>query len=161
MREEARVNTSKYITLGLLVAMRSMTLPAVVTDHLSQKKKRKYRDLADELLHDPQVATFAKMAAGGEMLFDKTEFVPARIGFIPLAGRMGVAASLALAVADEEERARAAVVAALAAGYGSFLAYFLRKRIRKRLKIADTPVALAEDALVTRGALWWRDTYLK
>jgi uncharacterized membrane protein len=155
------MDVGKLFFLGFLVGMRSMTLPATVTDHLATHRNRRHYDFANGLLSDANVATATKAFAAGEILVDKLPFLPPRTTPLPLAERMGVAGLLAAALSPSRQRLPAALIAAVSAALGSYIAYELRRRASRQLGVSDVAIALTEDALTMGGSLVWRDTYLE
>ncbi len=153
------MNTWDAIKLGLLVSMRSMTLPAVMSDYLSHRRPAADDNLLYKLLGTQEIAQLTKVMASGEVAADKTPFIPNRTDWMPLLGRMGVAGIMAGVLARRGERMGAAAAAVGAAAVGSHLAYRLRKGAKERFRLPDLAVALAEDAIVLNGSLAWRDTY--
>jgi uncharacterized membrane protein len=155
------MNIPKLFFLGFLVGMRSMTLPAMVSDYLATRKNPTNENFVDGILSQTNVARATKALAMGELLVDKMPFVPARTTILPLTERMGVAGLLAAGLAKPKERIPAALIAAFSAAVGSFVAYELRRRANDQLEVSDLPIAITEDALTVGGSLLWRDTYLE
>jgi uncharacterized membrane protein len=161
-RQRATVmNLRKLFFLGFLVGMRSMTLPAMVSDYLATHKNRRSQDFVNGVLSDVNVAKVTKALAAGELLLDKLPFLPARTTLLPLAERMTVAGVLAAGLSNSKERLPAALIAAVSAAVGSYAAYELRRRAGDQLQVSDLPIALTEDALTVGGSLLWRDSYLE
>jgi uncharacterized membrane protein len=154
-------NALKFSLLGFLVSMRSMTLPAVVSDYLATQPVWRQGNRGNGLLTDTRVAALTKAMAGGEILLDKLPIVPNRTNLLPLAGRIGVAGTLAVMLAKPDERVTSAVAAALAAAVGTYVMHELRTQATDRLNGNDLPSAITEDALVVGGSLLWRDAYLE
>jgi len=154
------MNIGKLFFLGFLVGLRSMTLPAVVSDYLATDHNDGQSDSTNGLLSDPTIATITKALAAGELMMDKMPFLPARTTVLPLAERMGVAGFLAAGLTDTKERIPSALIAGLSAIVGSYVGYELRRRASK-LNISDVALAATEDALAIGGSLLWRNTYLK
>ena len=95
-------------------------------------------------------------AAAGEMLADKTPFLPARVAPLPLAGRLGAGAAAGLITAltrptaPRHELVVAGVAGAVGALAASFAAYHLRRALSSGVGVPDLLVALGEDALCLR-----------
>lgn len=153
------MNTWDAIKLGLLVALRSMMLPAVMSDYLASRRARQGDNILFNILATQEVAQLTKLMASGEVFADKTPFVPARTEWIPLLGRVSVAAALAAVLAQRGDRINAAAGAVAGAAVGSHLAYHLRKNAKDHFHLPDFAVALVEDSIVFSGAMNWRDEY--
>ncbi len=145
------------VGIGVLVALRSLTLPAVLSNYMAQHESIRRENPSYDLLG--QVATFAKVAAFAEMVVDKTSIVPDRTDLLPLLGRMSVAGALAAVLSSDEDRGQSVLAAVVAAAITTHLALLIRTRLAQRLSVPEPVVALAEDALVTRGAITWRDQH--
>jgi len=148
---------AEAIQIGLLVAMRSMTLPAALSDTLSRdvvpEAARRNEPFPFVLLRNKNVAYFLKLAAVGEIIGDKLPFTPNRTSVGPLFGRMSVAAGLAWTLAEPEERSRMAVIATASAAVSSFAAMTVRQQAAKALHVPDILLALVEDGLVISGSI--------
>ncbi|MCC7447834.1 MAG: hypothetical protein IT324_10470 [Anaerolineae bacterium] len=153
------MKTWEAVGLGLLVAMRSMTLPAVVSEYMTQHHVNRPDDPLYNLLSRPDVALLTKAMAFGEMVFDKTSLAVDRTNMVPLLGRMSVAGVLAAILSKRDERLPAALTAAAAAAVGTYAAYTIRMQAKEQLHIPDPILALTEDALVTSNAARWRDSF--
>jgi hypothetical protein len=92
------------------------------------------------------------MALGGEMVADKFPFVPARTTPGGLASRVG-GAIYAVRSSAKQPGPAAYALAAGAAIATAFAATQLRKAIKKKLKVPDLFIGLAEDAIVA-GLVW-------
>lgn len=145
-------STSVFLALGLgaVAGLRSMTAPALLSRHFA-------RYGADEglarLLGTSPVPSLLAVAAAGELVADKTPFVPNRTDPLPAAGRVAMGALMGVAVADwqGESRVLAALAGAAAALGTTFLGYHLR-RAAADAGLPDLPVALAEDVVAVSTA---------
>ena len=150
--------------LAGLAGLRSMLPLALISRRLVQTGIRPTGVLAP--LGRPAIARSLTVAALGEVLADKTRFIPARIDPLPLAGRVIAGATVAVAVATSRgfvHRANgaappdqggawggvwlAALAGATAALASSFASYQLRRSSTRSLHLPDPVAAVAEDAL--------------
>jgi uncharacterized membrane protein len=150
----------KAIGAGLLIAMRSMALPAVSSDYLARQPTKPKDTEAVPLLQRPDIAMLTKLMAAGEIAVDKTSLIPNRTDLLPIAGRMGVAGLFTALVTRQRDRIPAVIIAMLAAAVGTHLAFQARKLADEKLHLPDPIVAAIEDVIVVRGSILWRDTYL-
>jgi uncharacterized membrane protein len=87
------------------------------------------------------------LAAVGEVIADKTPYVPSRIEPAPLAGRIaagGVAGAL-FAKGNGKSLVPGAILGALASAGGSFAGYAYRTKIGPKTGLPDPLVAIVED----------------
>jgi uncharacterized membrane protein len=91
----------------------------------------------------------------GELIADKTAFVPARIQAGPLAARfaLGALSGSALALAAGMPWILPAAIAGAAAVVGAYTGYWLRRTITSH-GVKDLPIALLEDATAILLALF-------
>jgi uncharacterized membrane protein len=91
----------------------------------------------------------------GELIADKTAFVPARIQAGPLAARftLGALCGSALALAAGMPWILPAAIAGAAAVVGAYAGYWLRRTITSH-GVKDLPIALLEDATAILLALF-------
>ncbi len=145
----------KAARLGVIAGMRSMSAPALISDHLA-------RTQPPALLHSPlaflasaQTALVFKFLAGGELVGDKLPFVPARIAPGPLTGRVasGALSGAAVCLAEGERAEMGALVGAVAAAASTYGFYHFRRWLGQVTKLPDPAIAVAEDALAA-GIGW-------
>ncbi len=134
---------------GLIAGMRSMTLPAFLNHYL----KRRDGGVAN-LLARSAATPLLRLLATGELIADKTPFVPDRTEPPSLAGRAIVGGLCGVAIAERRNGARlgAALLGSAAAVGSTFLSYELRKRISEGSRLPDPVWGLAEDMLVILAA---------
>ena len=132
--------------IGLIAGLRSMAAPALVSHHLSQRS----RGRAPGLLASSRTAAVLKLLAAGEMVGDKTPFIPNRTDPPALAGRAlsGALSGAALAGARGGSPLGAALIGSTAAVGSTFLAYNLRREAGRRSGIPDFLLGLVEDVVV-------------
>lgn len=138
---------TQAFTLGIVCGMRAALGPALVSRHLSGRRRPKLGRL--EFMRSPTTAGVLKVAAAGELVGDKLPFAPARVEPGALSGRIasGALCGAALSLSKRENGAAGAVVGAIGAAFGSYAFYSLRRTLTERGGLPDTAVALAEDAL--------------
>ena len=136
--------------LGVIAGMRSMSAPALVSDHFSRAPSARLAASPLRWLGAPGTAKILKLLALGEVGADKLPGIPARIEPGPLAARgvSGALAGGAVCVAAGESVAGGAVVGALAAVASSFAFYHLRRSLGEKSPVPDPVLASIEDALV-------------
>ncbi|HVF90520.1 MAG TPA: DUF4126 domain-containing protein [Blastocatellia bacterium] len=145
----------KAIGIGVIAGMRSMSAPALVSNHLVRTHPKGSSDTPLKVLAYPKTATLLKGLALGEMIVDKLPVAPARIAPGPLAARI-VSGALCGGVLCAAEGGRAdigAVAGGLAAIAGAYGFYHLRRNIGEESSLPDPLLGLAEDAVVIKGGL--------
>jgi uncharacterized membrane protein len=153
------MRVQEAVGLGVLVAMRSMTLPAIISDYLSEHPAQVNDNLFVNLLTTREIALLTKGMMVGELIFDKLPFTPDRIETLPLLGRVFVAASLAAILSQPGKRISSAILAAISAVVASYILYHIRKRAVNTFRLSAINAGLSEDASVIVGALFWRDLF--
>lgn len=137
---------------GAVAGLRSMIAPALLSRHLARWSGR--TSAATRLLSAGPVPTLLTLAAAGEMVADKTPFIPNRTDPAPMAGRMLIGAFVGAAVAGRRggSTVPAAFVGATAALCTTLLGYRLRRAASTSTDLPDLAVALAEDAVAVSAA---------
>ena len=151
--EVEAVNRGQWLTplgLGVLAGMRSMSAPTLVSRRLSQAPGPR-TDPLSEALSKPWVPKVLGVLALGELVVDKLPKTPARVKFLPMAGRVftGVLAA-ASSVAGQKKSvvALAGLLGGAAAVASAWAFYSLRTVATKRFKVPNAAAAFTEDALV-------------
>ncbi len=135
--------------LGAVAGLRSMTAPALLIWAGYQGWARTAR-----VLRQPRTIKVASALAMGEMIADKTPYIPNRTEPASLAWRIASGAFVggALCRSKRKSVALGAFAGGLGAVAGTYGAFHLRHRLAE--KIPDKLVAVAEDAIaVGSGAL--------
>ncbi len=139
--------------IGVLVGLRSMTPIAAIgwAAHL------KWIDISDShfgVLGSTPVVYILSALALGELIADKTSFVPSRTKLAPLVVRivLGAVCGIALAMATNDFDVAGLVLGAGGAVAGTFGGFHLRRWMVNRLKVPDLTVALLEDAVAVGGS---------
>ena len=147
--------------LGAVAGMRSMTAPALTSDHFARHPSLFLEASPLKGLGLTTTASVLKLMALGEIIVDKLPGVPNRTmpGSLVVRGISGGVCGAAVFLA-EGKRAEIGAVIGVAAAIGStFVTFTLRRSLGQALKIPDPAAAIAEDALalgtgasVLRGA---------
>ena len=147
---------AKAILMGIVAGMRSMTAPALVSEHLTRHKSEELADSAFRLMGDNRVAGVLKIAAAGELIADKLPFVPARIEPGPLAGRVasGALCGATLCAAEGERAGVGAIYGGLSALASSYAFYYLRRKLGETKIVPDATLAVCEDATAVSVGLF-------
>jgi uncharacterized membrane protein len=131
-----------------------MTAPAIVSRAAAS------RDLTIEqpglkLLGSAASANTFTILAAGEILADKTPYIPNRIDPAPLVARIlaGGLCGAAICSAKRQSVLLGSIIGSCAAIGGTFLGYHLRKSAVRNRRIPDFKVALVEDAIAVGGGL--------
>jgi uncharacterized membrane protein len=141
---------AKAVFVGIIAGMRSMSAPALISDHFSKKHSREFEDSALSFLASPTSAAVLKTLAVGEMAADKTPFVPDRIAPPSLAFRAvsGLICGAAVCTAERKRSDIGAAVGGAAAVASTFAFYYFRREIGSRSGLPDPILGVTEDALV-------------
>jgi uncharacterized membrane protein len=141
--------------IGIVAGLRSLTAPAAVSwaAHFHRL------DLRDSRLafFGSTIYVYAISALGiGELIADKLPFVPNRTSPLPMAFRVlsGAICGAALCISANHLILEGALLGALGAVNGAFGGFHVRRLLVKHLKIRDTAIALAEDALAIGAGLF-------
>jgi uncharacterized membrane protein len=140
----------KAAALGAIAGMRSMAAPALLTHEFAEQGPDIGDGRFERLLSSDGVARVMALFAGGEMLADKSEFIPDRTSPLPLVGRavIGSLTAAAFAVHRRHPVFVPAAVGAASAIASTFAAYHLRRYAREELNVPDKLLGLVEDAIV-------------
>lgn len=141
------MGASRYLAsalLGVMAGARSQSVLAFVA----------WRGL-DARLANPLGRTATTLAALGEVIGDKTPWVPDRTATGPLAGRIafGAVGGAAVARAVDAPVLSSALVGGATAGVATFALHRARRWLGQHTPLPDIAVALAEDACVVALAL--------
>lgn len=134
--------------LGCVCGLRSMTAPALVC----WATRLGWLNLAGSHLAFlgwlPSVAVFSLLAMG-ELVADKLPSIPGRNTPGPLAVRFlfGGICGVALMTAGHGSGIAGFLIAGSGGVLGGLAGYTIRRNLKRRFKLADFPVALAEDLI--------------
>jgi uncharacterized membrane protein len=141
--------------IGIVAGLRSLTAPAVVSwaAHFHRL------DLRDSRLAPlgSSIAVYTISALGlGELIADKRPFVPNRTSPLPMFFRIlsGAICGAALCISANRLLWEGTLLGGLGAANGAFGGFHVRRLLVKYLKINDTAIALAEDALAIGAGLF-------
>lgn len=133
--------------LGVMAGIRGMSAPAALGFAFSRQPLEAPPGPLG-LLASPRVSQALAALAVGEVIADKTPWVPARISPPLLVGRALSGALAGAAVARQRKLAPAhAVIGAAAAVASAFAFYALRRAATRRLGVPNVVAGLAEDAV--------------
>lgn len=140
----------KAIGMGAVAGMRCMAAAALVSERLANARGEPLQDSPLHFLANPGVAAGLKALAAGEMVADKTPWIPDRTSPPALGGRILVGALVGAALCSRKDYrpevgALLGVAGAVASTYGM---YHLRRDLGKELNIPDPLLAVGEDFAV-------------
>jgi uncharacterized membrane protein len=145
---------SSAAAIGAVAGLRTFTAPAIVSWAAASGDLRvKQRGL--RMLRSAATANTFLVLAAGELIADKTPYIPDRIDAAPLAGRIvsGGLCGAAICSARRESPVAGAILGGLGAVGGAFLGYHLRKHAVRKHHVPDLGAALVEDAVAVGGGL--------
>jgi uncharacterized membrane protein len=136
--------------LGMLAGMRSMSAPALLSQHLAQHPDPYIAASPLRVLGSPAAATALRLLAVGELVADKLPLLPARTSSGSMFGRLasGGVAGAAVGLMHGQPVWKTAITGSLAAAASAHLAYQVRKQAGARTAIPDAFWGAAEDGLV-------------
>ncbi len=140
----------KSILIGTIAGMRSMSAPALIGNIVSDKAFFGIGNRRLKFLKNSNVYAAMNVLALGEMLADKLPNAPDRIDAPLLTARAisGAACGAAISMLENENKLTGAIIGGAAAIASTFVFFKLRTKADEILKLPDTAVALAEDAVV-------------
>lgn len=127
-----------------------MAAPALLTHELSEDGDGEEFGPLERVLTSERTSQLLALLAGGEMLADKTPYVPNRTDPAPLIGRavIGSLTAAAFAVHRRYPPLLPAAIGAVSAVASTFAAFHARKYIKEQFHVPDRLIGLAEDAIV-------------
>ena len=139
-------------TIGLVAGLRSMMAPAVVS-HVASNGALNLDGSPLAFLASERASIPLAVLAGGEVVADKTPWIPNRTDPPALIARVvtGGLSGAAVAIGGRRDGALGAVIGGLAALGGTFLGFQLRRRAVREGGLPDPVVAVCED-LIAMGA---------
>jgi uncharacterized membrane protein len=144
---------ARAVAIGIIAGMRSMSAPALVSNHLAHDGSENLPDNPLMILASPKTARVLKILAIGEMVADKLPIVPARVSAGPLVARVisGGVSGAAVCGAAKGRTEVGALLGGLAAIAGAYGFYHLRRRVGQETAVPDPVLGMAEDAIVVVG----------
>jgi uncharacterized membrane protein len=136
--------------LGAIAGLRTFTAPALLSYEMSRSNRQ---EAVASSLGSPTVAAVLGVLAVGELVADKTPWVPNRTDPLGLIGRAGSGAFVGATICRAKGRSTVAgaFIGAAAAIAATFAGYHLRRAAVRELGLPDTVVALIEDAVAVGG----------
>ena len=137
-----------------------MAAPALLTHELAEDGKAKEFGALEQILTSERTAGILALLAGGEMIADKTPYIPDRTNPAPLIGRaiIGSLSAAAFAVRRRHSPFLPAAIGAASAVASTYGAFHARRFVKSRFHIPDRLIGLAEDALVVAAGKAVADT---
>jgi uncharacterized membrane protein len=139
--------------LAAISGVRSMAAPALLARAVARGEISGLRATPLAALGYGRVSTVLQILMVGEMIGDKTPFVPSRTSAGPLFGRTlsGALTGSALFVTSERRGLSSALLGAVSALAGVYVADRLRSATTQGLGLPDPLLGLLEDGLVLFG----------
>jgi uncharacterized membrane protein len=149
-----RRSSLRALGIGFAAGLRSMTAPAAVSWGIANRRLNVGTSLLSLLGSERGAQTTAKLALG-EIVADKTRFVPSRLKPASLSWRLttGALCGAAVSLSAREDGRMGAALGAAGALTGSLLGYLWRREGAKQLNAPDVALALLEDAAAI-GIAW-------
>lgn len=155
MRKLSGSETVLYRAVGLaaISGLRSMAAPALLSRAVRRGDLEGLQDTPFAALGSARISTALQLLMIGEMVADKTPFIPSRTSAPALLGRAfsGALAGAALFVAGERRPISGAVLGALSAGAAAYAGEQFRAQGTRKLGVPDQVLALLEDCIVLFG----------
>ncbi len=150
---EVSPDALRTVALAAISGVRSMAAPALLARAVSRGDVSGLRATPFALLGDARVSTVMQALMVGEMIGDKTPFVPSRVSTGPLFGRAlsGALVGSALFASRRRQGLSGALLGAAAALAGVYAADRLRSATTQGLGLPDPLFGLLEDGLVLTG----------
>ncbi|HUE95703.1 MAG TPA: DUF4126 family protein [Longimicrobiaceae bacterium] len=138
------------VALGTIAGIRSMAAPALLSYGVAESGDADEFGPLERILASDATPRILALLAGGEMLADKTDFVPDRTDPVPLIGRavVGGVTAAAFAVQRRHPVLLPALVGGASAIASTFAFFHLRRLARDHWHVPDPVLGFAEDAIV-------------
>ena len=155
MRNEGGFEAHPYRAMGLaaITGLRSMAGPALLSRAIRRGDVEGLQDTPFAVLGYPKVSTTLQMLMVGEMVADKTPFIPARTSAPALLGRAlsGALVGAALFAGAERRSGSGIVLGALCAVAAAYAGEKLRVKGPEKLGAPSLILGLLEDGIVLFG----------
>ena len=153
---EVSPETLRTVALTALSGVRSMASPALLSRAIARRDVNGLGGTPFAKLGSGRVTKTLQALMIGEMVGDKTSFVPARTSGGALFGRIlsGALVGSALFVSEGCRGKRGALLGAVCALAGVYAADRLRSAATQRLGLPDAVFGHLEDGLVLFGGSW-------
>lgn len=138
------------VGMGAVAGMRSMSAPALVSHQLTDNHSDALDKAGLSFMADPNVAAGLKILAAGEMVADKTPWIPDRTHPVSLVGRAtsGALVGAALCAKRGESCEIGGLLGALSALAATYAMYHFRTWASKEWDVPDAVLGVVEDVLV-------------
>jgi uncharacterized membrane protein len=143
----------RTLGLGAITGVRSMAAPAILSRSAVEERIGSLEGTPFAALASPRVSTALQLLEIGEMIGDKTPFIPSRTSLPPLLGRaaIGAFAGAALFASRKRPVAAGAALGAVSATAAAYAAEGVRMQITERLGVPNVAAGLLEDGIVLLG----------
>ena len=143
----------KAIGLGAVAGMRSMSAPALLSRAVRQGYAENLADTRFTPLLSSKVSSILYVLAAGEMIADKSAWIPGRISPPALFGRAasGALVGAALFVSGGRRGVSGATLGTLSAIAAAYASYYARAGVGGTLGVPDQVLGLLEDGIVLFG----------
>ncbi len=150
---EVSPDALRTVAFAAISGVRSMAAPALLARAASRGDVSGLRASPFALLGDGRAATILQTLMVGEMIGDKTPFVPSRVSAGPLFGRAlsGALVGSALFTSRGRQGTSGALLGAASALAGVYAADRLRSATTQVLGLPDPLFGLFEDGLILVG----------
>ena len=150
---EVSPDTLRTVAFAAISGVRSMAAPALLARAAARGDVPGLRATPLGLLGDDRAATILQTLMVGEMIGDKTPFVPSRVAAGPLFGRAlsGALVGSALFLSRKRQGLSGALLGAASALAGVYAADRLRSATTQGLGLPDPLFGLLEDGLILVG----------
>ena len=140
----------KAVMIGVVAGMRCFSALAFTSRRLSSGSSAAIDDSNFTLLSSNNVLKGIAAVAAGELICDKTSFIPDRIDPGPITGRAISGAICGAVIFTEEKKDPflGAAIGGLSAIAAAHIFFRLRRELTTTHQLPDTAVALCEDALM-------------
>jgi len=142
--------TLSVVSLAAIAGLRSMAAPALLSRAIQRGDIGELQYTPFAALGFPKVSVVLQLMMIGEMVADKTPFVPARTSYLALAGRAlsGALVGAALFAAQKRRLAPGTVLGALSALPTAYAGEKLRVKGTEKLGVPGQLLGLLEDGVV-------------
>lgn len=149
----AKNTIRKTLGLGAVAGMRSMSAPALLSRAARTGEVNGLEGTRFAPLLSPTASSVLYLLAVGEMVADKSGWIPGRISPPALLGRAasGALVGAALFVSGERRGISGAALGTLAAVAAAYASYYARDGIVEMLGIPDQVLGHLEDGVVLFG----------
>jgi uncharacterized membrane protein len=155
LRKEDKIRTTPYSASGLaaIAGLRSMAAPALLSRAVRRGEVGGLQGTPFAALGYPKVSTTLQLMMIGEMVADKTPFVPSRTSAPALLGRglSGALVGATLFVSMGRRGTSGAALGAFCAVAAAYTGEQLRASAAQKLGLPDLVLAFVEDGIVLVG----------